>query len=411
MISKVKYESFLLIIALVFYLVVVYLMQISDQTIIFGDTNSYVLAAKQLYIEGKLNDHRPLVISLINGFPLLFSTQEKYLFVWSLLINTVSWLSTILFLFYTAKEWIAPKKAFLFALTYIFFIGNLFIVFHLLSETLYIFFLVLFFYFITLFYKYKNSKSLVYSCCLLLLMTMIKPFSVGLLYVFIWIYRKDLKLIVRFKNSVTISLCLAILGVQLVQMKRQYGTYTISYIDGVTYYDYLGTKADCLKKNIAFVQGKNERVKRIKYKTLMEMKVIAKEDFEAQITNNTYNLFKAYILNGIDNATHGSASVHGCINQNNTSYFDIFSYLFKGLSKIQNILFTSLGLLISIAFIFMKTPKPIKFTSLTLTYIIAVSAISSDQGDRFHIVIYPLLLILLIYAYSSWMCKESAKTY
>ena len=35
------------------------------------------------------------------------------------------------------------------------------------------------------------------------------------------------------------------------------------------------------------------------------------------------------------------------------------------------------------------------FTALLVLYIIGISGISSDQGDRFHIITYPFTLILL----------------
>ena len=35
------------------------------------------------------------------------------------------------------------------------------------------------------------------------------------------------------------------------------------------------------------------------------------------------------------------------------------------------------------------------FTALLIVYIMGISGISSDQGDRFHIITYPFTLILL----------------
>ena len=64
-------------------------------------------------------------------------------------------------------------------------------------------------------------------------------------------------------------------------------------------------------------------------------------------------------------------------------------------TKIQNCIFTCLGILMSIYFLIKKRSKLlIKIISFVILYVVAISAISSDQGDRFHIVIYPLILIL-----------------
>ena len=396
MISKFKYENLLILIAIVFTLIVNFLMQINYQTFVFGDSFSYILAAKELYIKAKLNDHRPLVITIINGFPLLFNNNEKNLFLWSFILNYFCWLTTIILLFNIAKKIVDIKKSFIITLCYILCIGNFFIIFDLLSETIFIFLLVLILYFTTLFDKSKSIMFLVYNLCLLILMTMIKPLSVGLIFIFIFIYFKDLKLIFRCKYLVLIFLSLSVLAIQLINMKKQFGNYTISYIDGVTYYNYLGTRADCYKKNIEFVPGRNKRIIELKDKTMIEIKLIAKKDFINQLSNNKYNLLKAYFFNVINNSTKGSGSVHECVNKKNTCYFVYFLYIFKAVSKIQNIVFTFLGFILSIYFIFTKASKLIKFTSVLILYFIFISAISSNQGDRFHIVFYPLVIILII---------------
>ena len=396
MLSRFKYEYLLIIIAIFFTLIVVFLMQINFQTYIFGDSYSYIFAAKELYFESKVNDHRPLIINIINGLPLLFGFSEKSLFIWSFIINYFSWLSTIILLYKIGEEISNKRKSFVFAILYIFCIGNFFIIFHLLSETIFIFLLVLVLYFLLLFNRRKNIVFFISSISILILMLMIKPLSIGLIFILLFIYFKDLKLVLASKYSVFILISLSILALQLIKMKNGYGNYTISYIDGVTYYNYLGTRADCLKNNIEFEQGKNERVVKLKNKSMMEIKLIAKNDFKEQLTNNKYNLLKAYIINVINNSSKGSASVHSCVNLKKTNYFEYFSFTFKAISKLQNIFFTILGFIFSTYFAFSKTSKLIKFISISIIYFIMISAISSDQGDRFHIVIFPAIIILII---------------
>lgn len=396
MIPKIKYEYLLVFIALIFSLIVNYCMQISYVRFIFSDSYSYILAAKELYYDFRFNDHRPLVINAINGLPLLFGYDEKSLFVWSLLVNYFCWIGTILLLYKIAKNKFSERKSFLFALIYIFFIGNFFIVFHLLSETIFTFLLVVVLQFLILFNTTKKIGFFIFSLSLLIVMSMIKPLCIGLIFILLLIYFKDLKLVFSSKYSFLILISSCVLLLQLIKMNKEYGNYTISYIDVITYYNYLGTRADCLKNNIEFEQGKNERVVKLRDTSMKAMKLIAKKDFEEQLINNKCNLFKAFFINIINNTSKGSDSVHACKNIKKTNYFDVFSYVFKATSKIQNIIFTIIGFVLSVYFIFSKTSKLIKFISLLIVYFILISAISSNQGDRFHIVIFPVILILVI---------------
>lgn len=394
--SRFKYKFLLILIAAFFTLIIVFFMQLNIQTYIFGDSYSYIFAAKELYSEFKFHDHRPLVISFINGLPLLFGFNEKILFVWSFIINYMCWLSTILLIFEIGKEYFSIKKSFVFAVFYIFCIGNFFIIFHLLSETIFIFLLILVLYFLIFLNKTKKINFLIYSINVLILMSMIKPLSIGLIFILLFIYFKDLKQIFISKYSFFILISLSILSLQLIKMKKEYGDYTISYIDGVTYYNYLGTRADCLKNNLEFIQGKNDRVVKLKNKSMMEIKLIAKKDLKEQLTYNKYNLIKAFIINIINNTSKGSAAVHSCENIKKTNYFKYFSFTFKAISKFQNIIFTILGFILSMHFLFSKTTRLIKFISIQIIYFILISAISSDQGDRFHIVFFPVIIILII---------------
>ena len=147
---KLKYEFLLLIIAAVLCLTLIFVMQLNYQTLIFGDSNSYILAAKELYLQGKLNDHRPLIISIINGFPLLFGFDEKNLFNWSLFVNIFCWICTILTLYKIGLLYLNKRTSFFLALCFICCFGNFFIIFHLLSETIFVFFLTFSIYLIRL---------------------------------------------------------------------------------------------------------------------------------------------------------------------------------------------------------------------------------------------------------------------
>ncbi|MBN8567677.1 MAG: hypothetical protein J0M25_13210, partial [Flavobacteriales bacterium] len=67
------------------------------------------------------------------------------------------------------------------------------------------------------------------------------------------------------------------------------------------------------------------------------------------------------------------------------------------ISKYQNRCMTLLGILISLWTLLKVGRKDVMllFTAILVLYIIGISGISSDQGDRFHLITYPFTLILI----------------
>ncbi|MES2746733.1 MAG: hypothetical protein V4648_00045 [Bacteroidota bacterium] len=396
-----KTHLFLLLIAMVWLLVVVFIFQINAQTFTFGDSTSYYLAAVDLYQKGILNDHRPLVISAINGLPLAFGFENSAIYTWSLIVNLSCWLATLLLIFTIAKRYVSQKLAFLVSVFFIFCLGNLFITFHLLSETVFTFCLLLVLYLIQKHLETKKINFLIYATSLLILAIMIKPLSLLLvIIILLFFYKKAMKLFTS-KHSIVIYLSGCVLLFQLFTLKKEFGNFTVSYIDAFTYYNYLGTRADCLQHNVLFEQGKNERYVYFSTLSPSQQKEVAAADFKQQLTNNTVNLGKAYFINLWINATKGSASVFGCENKANTSYFIPFQMLFKSIAKVQNIVLTSIGLALSLLTLvrWKRADLFFKISSIVILYVVIISAISSDQGDRFHIVLYPIILLLLAHFY------------
>ncbi|RZJ81327.1 MAG: carboxypeptidase regulatory-like domain-containing protein [Flavobacterium sp.] len=112
-------------------------------------------------------------------------------------------------------------------------------------------------------------------------------------------------------------------------MKQEYGSFTITYIDGVTLYNYLGSKAMCLKNNTEFDQGNNKRADYIYSLPYIESKEVASKDFILQAKTNTINLAKAYIIDIAINCASPSDCINLCKNINGKSYFGVIRALVK----------------------------------------------------------------------------------
>ena len=123
----------------------------------------------------------------------------------------------------------------------------------------------------------------------------------------------------------SIGLCI----VQAAGLKYQFGDFTISYIDNVTFHNYLFSKADCYRKGIEYKQLGNPRAEYLFTKNVHEQKKIAKQDILEQIQHNKVNVVKAYFHNFTWNSLSGNIVIKSYSNlSNSTSY-----------SKIQRILY------------------------------------------------------------------------
>lgn len=184
---------------------------------------------------------------------------------------------------------------------------------------------------------------------------------------------------------------------QMYSMQKTYGRFTLTYIDTITYYNYLGTRAENLRLKEKYDFKNVDREIFFDKLNYEQQKVAMSNDITFQLKTNKINLVKAYFINLYSNSIKGSASIHACKNQKNTSYFEFFLFLFKGISKIQNIFFTILGIIISCYSLikWKKLSNFIKISSFAVLYIFAISGMSSDQGDRLHLVFYPLVILLI----------------
>ena len=396
MISKIKYEYLLFLIAIIWVLFFSFVIQLKAGFSSIGDDGSYLYSSRLLYFQFKLDNTRPLLISIINGFPFLFGFTNLVVIKWGIFINFCCWFFTDILLFQIISKRVDRKKAFLFSILFLLCIGNLAHAFNFLSESIFIFILVLSVYFVNKYYDTKKYYYLTLSIAALLLNSLVKPVSIGLALVFILFYIAKINKIILNKFSFLILISLFLIFFQMYSLKKNYGDFTLSYISSITYYNYIGAKADCYKKGIEYFPGKNERTDKFGRLTSHEMKEKANDDFKYQIKNNTLNLFKAYLFCLYSNTSKGNFIISECKNEKETCYFNTFHFLFKAISKFQNILFTIIGVVLAF-FCIIKLGKGDKFYLLISTYILYiffVSGMSCFQCDRFHIVFFPLLIIL-----------------
>ena len=278
-----------------------------------------------------------------------------------------------LILFAIMKNYVSNKKSFLLTLVYISIFGSSFIVFQLLTENIFTFMIMIFFYNLDKYYKTKLFKYLSIALSLLLFSILVKPsikfFAIIIIICFIKVLYQNR----NDKNILIVYLSLLLIIFQYSKMKIDYGNFTLSYIDSYTYYSYLGSKALCFKENIPYRQINNARADSFIKLSFNEQKRVATNDFLNQIQNNKINLLKAYLSNLIDN-TKSSAGLD-YHDFNNNKNFEIIKKIIGIISKYQNRFFTIIGLFLSIYFT-LRNQKLYQIMGLYILYIFVISGVS-----------------------------------
>lgn len=394
--SKYKSELFLFLFASIWIFCLNFFLQIFNQNYIYPDTASYIKASEEFYLFFKPNEFRPSLIAVFAGFPLLFNFSKSALFGWNIFLNLSLWFFAVVLIFKICCLLVNKKIAFYISLLYILSVGSALIIFEFLAETIFTFFLLVTIYLLQYYVITKKTFYIISALSVLALSALIKPVTLGLFVLALIFYCYiNFKKILISKYSLMLYLSVFILLGHMYAMKKAYGNFTLSYIDTYTYYNYLGTRADCLKNNETFVQGNNYRYRYFISLSSSEGKKEAIKDMEYQLINNTSNFFKAYFINLKYNSNVGSGYFYAYSNNNNDSNFEDYKTLFRGLSRFQNIFYTLTGLVLAAYCLFKSKVTYLRETAFIVLYIIFISAISSDQADRFHIVVYPLILILI----------------
>lgn len=397
LLKKYRYHLLLIMVGFCWLAMLNFILQLDQQTLIYPDCDNYLESAQKMYLKFTGHYYRPMVMAFITGIPYLFGSSDAGIFQWSLWVNIFCWLGTSILLFEIIKGFAKEKVAFGFAVLPYFILGNVVLNFHLLTENIFVFFIMLAFYLLSQYYKTGKFWYLSLSLSLLLASMLVKPGAKFLAIIVTLFFIKEIFRNYKSKSMIFIYGSLLMIAIQVVGMKAQYGDFTISYIDGVTYHNYLFSKAECFKNGKEYHQINNPRAEYLFSLDFTDQKKVSLEDAKEQVQNNFSNVVKAYFDNLLENFKSGNASVYDIVNHKQTSYFSFWKSVVFDVTKWQNRLFTMLGVLLAFYFIlkFYKKDKFYFFVAFFIGYIILLSGISSGQGDRFHLVTFPFAILLL----------------
>lgn len=387
----------------------------------FSDSVSYVDASKMLYEEYKPHFARPILFAFLIGLSRIIyenPSMEQYVF-FSIMINMGSWMLSLAILYKTLQIYLNNKIAFWLTTCMLFSFGIVIHNYLLMTESLSLLFLSSITYFLLRFSFSKDNAYvyLIFACSLLNLLILIRP---GFLYIgfiasialIVYVIHNRLKF---NKNFILFIASIGLVFVQYLAMYKAYGKATISFIDKITWYRYLGAQASADALNIDFENAIQARDSILTGKSPIEINQICSEDFNAQIRTNLPNIFPNYFKNLVTNSIGGSNGILTAINAHK-SKGKIYILTLRGffyLTMLQNACYV---LLLLIAFLLIgRNIFEINFAILILSglilYVIMTSAISFWQGDRFHLVIYPIILVVFSYAVKFRMEKTGNRVF
>jgi hypothetical protein len=393
--KKYSYHLLIIVVGLLCLETLNFLLQLDKQTLIYPDCDNYLESAQKMFHKFTGHYYRPMLMAFITGIPYLFGSSDAGIFQWSLFVNILCWLGTSILLFEILKQFVAKKIAFGFAILPFFILGNIILNFHLLTENIFVFFIMLAMF--LLFQYYKTEKFYFLSLALLLSSMLIKPGAKFLAIIITMFFIKEIFRNYKEKSIIFLYGSVLMIAIQVVGMRVQYGDFTISYIDGVTYHNYLCSKADCFKNGKEYSQLNNPRADFLFSLDFTDQKKVALEDFKNQIKTNFPNLVKAYFSDVAENSKSGNSCIEDLKNYDNKVHFSFWKAFVFDITKWQNRLFTLLGIVLSGFFLFkgFKKEKANFLVAFFITYIIVLSGISCGQGDRFHLVTFPFVVLLL----------------
>ncbi len=392
-----KYPFFIILIAIVWISVFDFVTQMSSQGVMHSDSYNYQESAKNLYIFFKGHIYRPILMAAITGIPYLFGSTDEGIFTFGFYVNLFCWLTSFILFYQILKAFLQPKVAFVFTVIAIFIMGNTVHVFHLLTETIFQFFMMVAFYFLLKYFKTNAFIYLSAALSLFLSSMLIKPSAKFFAIVIVLFFIKEIYNNFKSRSAIFIYGSLVMIAIQCGGMKYQFGNFVITYIDSVTYYAYIGSKAVCIKNGKEYSQKDNPRADYLFNKEAIDQKKIASDDLKNQLQFNTLNLVKAYVSDVRENTVSGNSCLEEIKNLKSRSFFEFWKKFLFDVSKWQNRLFTAVGVFLSLFFLIKtyKEKNTITIISFYILYVIVLSGISCGQGDRFHLVTFPFVILLL----------------
>ncbi len=395
-----------------------------------GDALDYHLAALNLYQHGfQPHPTRMFGFPLLTGWIVLFDPSFRS-YAWCCYVfNAVCWLGSIWLLLgmgrqmFGAHNRISLLPALLFGIN----IGNIVLISQPVTETLYVFLLLLAG---RLWLRYlQNGLSgwAIAAFAVFCYTTVVRPTATIWLLVFIPALllhvRQHGPALKKMAVGMVLSLVMT-LGLQVALMKARYDLWVTSNIGLLTYYLYVDAYASSETPGASWSQrGKDWEKERDHRKEILRWGPIGWKDLVNDIdwkssrfimeqqraatwSDHRPALLQSYARNLVSNSLGTSMIVEFLANRSEDKTVVKSAQFFGWLSRLQNALYSFLTMLFALLagchLFIRKRLAWFDFLALFNISILLFSAISFAQGDRFHLVFMPFAALLLIRQIVLW---------
>jgi hypothetical protein len=426
---KNKYFWVLIAIAVIFFAVISYILQLpaNATTPLFlnGDPASYWDAAKLFYTEGcKPHALRPFFYPFLIGFtPFLDASETTSLWV-AIGLNIGCWLGTIAFIYKILINHTNAKIAFIGAFIFVSNTSNIINCWSVLAESLFHFLIMGTIYFLL---KYLSNKSLINKYKSIYFITFISFFSLALITrpiysplifilfpLFIWaIVKRYLSLSLA---AISLLIFLSTVGFNAYKMRHTYGNWTLSYIGECALYVFYGAYAKVAtpQKSVKqtgddwFIEYQKRNKEIPRYNDSIPwtaFRSIIKNDLLQQLKDNKIGLSIAFVRDVSSNSYASNGDVLLLTDFKNNSRLNFYQKSIFWWGRLQNICNSLVALFIIPFFVlrfrtYFFQKNRLVFWILVINssisiYTILASAVSFSQGDRFHLVVLCLSIVSL----------------
>jgi hypothetical protein len=391
---------------------------IHDLTFTGGDASGYMEAGKYLWLDFKLHYFRTFGYAIFTGLPQGFGASEylsRYLLV---VLNGVFYISSALLL-YDIMQRISGIKVYAFAMAiiYIFSPGIIFINYATLSEPLFVFSLLLSIKFLVMYGKSKDPEDLLWFCLTLLFSAAVRPVN---LYFAVIMAALVLFMMLRYsmgKRNMLLLLTGVFLMVVLpmLGMQKLYGIFTYTHNSKYMLYHYTCSYANSIPQSSQVKMYDSFHKNALTLDTLgrgaitpAEVNWVRRDSlYTAGIRNTLKQRKKQLAVAWFNNLKENASTPSHLIPEIEfKSMFVSMGKFFSKLSSIENIMFSLSALFLVTYLVLYSLFQIIKkkiiskdilrfFLAAQIMVLIGLGALSFWQGDRFSIVMYPLLLILI----------------
>ncbi len=380
-----------------------------SQDFVSVDSESYLSSAKMMHANATPHSKRPVTYAAVLASGLFVGVSLDELIWYSYGLNILFWVGTAVLVFLTIRLYSSNSFALIGALIFSLCIGSLANLNSALSESLTtLLYAAAAYAFLSNELKGRLITGATLATALLLFSSTIRPGAFYLAIVALIallalaLLRKEMASV---RSMTLLALSLVILFMNMSMMRSQYDHFTVSMIDKYTWYPYIGAQVEADLTGNTLKEVKEQRHLELReWGPSHDLTGAASADMKDKISGHFGLVVSIALKNVWNNLTSESSPMRDILLQNNGGFWHLL--LLKA-SMYQNLILSLFGVIVTGLLMLRKRQLGFWFILLVIGYTIVTSGVSFWQGDRFHLVFYPLsVMVIMIFLSESKLIRR-----